>query len=191
MTIQDLRTLHRQAVDEAGTFVRRVQPTDLDRPTPCAAWNLGQLLAHMVGQNRGFAAAVRAGSAEKSAYAPEPFDQEAWAESVDQLVTAFAGADENDRILEVELHPTERLPLEFVVSAQLLDTVVHTWDIASALDLAFNPSPLLVAPILAMAERIPDEENRRQPDAAFAPALPAPESDWGRLLALLGRRLSP
>jgi hypothetical protein len=40
-----------------------------------------------------------------------------------------------------------------------------------------------------MAERIPDEENRRQPNAAFAPAVPAPESDWGRLLALLGRRL--
>jgi uncharacterized protein (TIGR03086 family) len=144
----------------------------------------------MAGQHRGFAAAVRAGSAARSAYAPEPFDLETWTESVDGLLEAFAGATDDARILEVELHPTERLPLEFVLSAQLLDTVVHTWDVASALDLVFTPSPQVVAPILAMAERIPDEDNRTGPNAAFAPALPTPETDWGRLLALLGRRLS-
>lgn len=189
MTVDELRTLHRQAIGEVRPFVRQVDTGDLGRQTPCAGWDLSQLLAHMVGQHRGFAAAVTAGSTARSAYAPEPFDQAKWAESVDALLAAFAGARDDDRILEVELHPTERLPLEFVISAQLLDTVVHTWDVASALDLTYTPSPQLVAPILAMAERIPDGANRTGPDAAFAPALPPSESDWGRLLALLGRRL--
>ena len=143
----------------------------------------------MVGQHRGFAAAVRAGTAEKSAYAPVPFDRQAWTESVDGLLQAFDAAGDEDQVLLIELLPTERLPLEFVVSAQLLDTVVHTWDVATALGVDFTPSPHLVAPILAMAEQIPDGDNRTEPGAAFGPALPPSDGDWSRLLALLGRRL--
>jgi uncharacterized protein (TIGR03086 family) len=189
MTIDELRTLHRRALADASTFVQQVDADDLANPTPCADWDLGQLLAHMVGQHLGFAEAVRAGTAGKSAYAPVRFDQQAWAESVDELVAAFAGATEGDRILQVELHPAEQLPLEFVLSAQLLDTVVHAWDVASALHTTYSPPPELVAPILTLAERIPDGDERKKPGAAFAPALPAPDGDWGRLLALLGRRL--
>ena len=181
--------MHRQAIDEQTPFVERVDTHDLGRPTPCAEWDLGQLLAHMLGQNRGFAAAAAAGTAPKSAYAPAPFDLHSWTESVDGLLAAFAGAADDDHVLLVELLPTEPLPLQFVIGAQLLDTVVHTWDVATALDLTYTPSPQLVAPILAMAEQIPDGDNRTEPDAAFAPAVPAPEDDWGRLLALLGRRL--
>jgi uncharacterized protein (TIGR03086 family) len=189
MTVSELKTLYHRAVAEMQPIVLQAEPDDLNRPTSCADWDLGQLLAHMVGQHRGFAAAVTDGTAEKSAYTPIPFDQQTFAESVDGLLAAFAGAGDDDQVLLVELRPTERLPLEFVISAQLLDTVVHTWDVASALDLTFTPSPQLVAPILAMAQRIPDDDNRLEQDAAFAPALPAPEGDWGRLLALLGRRL--
>ena len=190
MTVTELRTLFRQAVAEMAPIVAHVDTGDLSRATPCAGWDLGQLLAHMLGQNRGFAAAVMAGTAEKSALAPAPFDQQSWTESVDRLLEAFDGAADDDQILLVELLPTERLPLQFVIGAQLLDTVVHTWDVASALDLEFAPSPQLVAPILAMAEGIPDDGNRLEPGAAFAPALPPTDNDWGRLLALLGRRLS-
>ncbi len=182
--------MFRQAVTEMAPIVAQVDTGDLSRSTPCAGWDLGQLLAHMLGQNRGFAAAVAAGTAEKSAYAPAPFDQQSWTESVDGLLEAFDGAGDDDQILLVELLPTERLPLQFVIGAQLLDTVVHTWDVASALDVVFTPSPQLVAPILAMAEGIPDDDKRLEPGSAFAPALPAPpDGDWGRLLALLGRRL--
>jgi uncharacterized protein (TIGR03086 family) len=190
MTIDELRTLHLQAIADATSFTQQLESADLSNSTPCAEWDLGQLLAHMVGQHLGFAEAVREGTADKSAYAPVPFDQQAWGDSVDQLVAAFADATETDRILEVELHPTERLPLEFVLSAQLLDTVVHTWDVASALELTYTPAPQLVAPILAMAEGIPDGDSRTESGAAFGPALAPPDGDWGRLLALLGRRLS-
>jgi uncharacterized protein (TIGR03086 family) len=189
VTIDDLRGLHRQAIADADSFVRQVTSDDYGRPTPCVGWDLSQLLAHMVGQHRGFAAAVRDGTADKCAYAPVPFDRDAWAASSDELLAAFAGAAEHDQILQVELNATERLPLQFVLSAQLLDTVVHNWDVASALGRPYNPSHQLVGPILTLAERIPDGEERKKPGAAFGPALlPPPDGDWGRLLALLGRR---
>ncbi|GLW05998.1 hypothetical protein Misp01_11280 [Microtetraspora sp. NBRC 13810] len=57
-TAVDVQDLDRRALDIAGEVIAQVTIADLDRPTPCAAWNLGELLWHMVGENRSFAAAV-------------------------------------------------------------------------------------------------------------------------------------
>jgi uncharacterized protein (TIGR03083 family) len=45
-------------VADAGSLVDRIGPADLARPTPCAGWDLRALLAHLIGQNHGFAEAV-------------------------------------------------------------------------------------------------------------------------------------
>jgi hypothetical protein len=39
--------VHRRTVLSSIEVVDRVRPGDLDRPTPCAAWSLRELLAHM------------------------------------------------------------------------------------------------------------------------------------------------
>jgi Mycothiol maleylpyruvate isomerase N-terminal domain len=46
------------AVRASIELVDRVTPADLNRPTPCAAWTLYGLLAHMATQHHGFAAAA-------------------------------------------------------------------------------------------------------------------------------------
>jgi uncharacterized protein (TIGR03083 family) len=58
-TISDIRPLHRIAVNASVDIVNAVTPGDLDRPTPCAGWNLSDLLTHMTVQHRGFAASAR------------------------------------------------------------------------------------------------------------------------------------
>jgi hypothetical protein len=55
----DIRVLDQRALKITEAIVSRVDVGLLDRPSPCAEWTLGQLLAHMVGQNYGFAAAAR------------------------------------------------------------------------------------------------------------------------------------
>ncbi|MET7719101.1 maleylpyruvate isomerase N-terminal domain-containing protein, partial [Streptomyces sp. NPDC005407] len=55
-----LRRLHAQAVRDSVTLVRRVAPADLPLPTPCEAWTLADLLAHMTAQHHGFAAVAGA-----------------------------------------------------------------------------------------------------------------------------------
>lgn len=187
MEINDQRPLHRTALDIASGYAGRVTASDLDRPTPCADWNLGELLAHMIGQHRGFAAAVAGGDAPRSASAPVPFSQQSWRESADELIAAFAGADLTASILEVELHQTSPLPATVVIGAQLLDTVVHTWDIARSLGEDFTPDGALVEPVLRIAQRIPDTGNRDAPGAAFDHALLAADTPWHQALALLGR----
>src|SRR3984957_10853129 len=55
----DVRPFHRIAVLNSIAVVDSVRVADLDAPTPCAGWNLADLLAHMTAQHRGFAAAAR------------------------------------------------------------------------------------------------------------------------------------
>ncbi|NML52559.1 hypothetical protein HHL19_17940 [Streptomyces sp. R302] len=55
----DLRRLHARVVRDSVHLVARVTPADLTRPTPCAGWDLKDLLDHMTAQHHGFAAAGR------------------------------------------------------------------------------------------------------------------------------------
>lgn len=181
MTIIDL---HRRALAVAGAVVARVRPADLTRPTPCAGWDLGALLGHMIGQNHGFAEAVETGSAPRSAYAPRPTG---WPGSADRLSTAFAAAPADRTVLLVEISGEQRFPVHVVAGFHLLDTVVHTWDVAAALGEPFRPDDDLVAETLAQARRVPTGPARERPGAAFAPERPAAGDDWDRTLALLGR----
>jgi uncharacterized protein (TIGR03086 family) len=192
-TIDDFRPLHRRALDVAGKVIASVEPADLAWPTPCAAWDLQALLEHAIGQNHGFATAVEGPDAPVSAFAGRPFEPDgveaAWTESAERLATAFAAAPLDRPILLAEFSSEQRFPVAMVVSFQLLDTVVHTWDIATALGQVFRPDDELVAATLAVAERVPTGDVREQPSAPFGPALPDDGSDdWMRALALLGRR---
>ncbi len=187
MVSEDRRSLHRHALQLADGFVDRITASDLTRATPCADWDLGQLLAHMIGQHRGFAAATRDGTAPVSAYAPVRFTLAEWHRSVDELLAAFDAADLAESVIEVELHPTKPLPMPVIIGAQLLDTAVHTWDVARSVDRTFTPDDELAEAVLKIAEPIPDDELREAPGAAFAHSLPATGSPWERALALLGR----
>lgn len=186
---ESLATLHAEAMHTATTYASQVRERDLARPTPCADWDLARLLAHMVGQHRGFARAVRDGHAPKSAYRPEEFTHGRWLDSAYGLLGAIAGADPADQIIQVELHPTRLLSFSTVVGAQLLDTVVHTWDLARAIGLPYIPTDAIAEEVLSVAETIPDSPGRTKPGAAFAPALASTSmaSAWERSLALLGR----
>jgi uncharacterized protein (TIGR03086 family) len=188
--MNDPRLLHRLALDAACQLVERVSTDDLDLATPCGEWTLGDLLAHMIGQHRGFALAVRDRDAPKSAYEPVPFDPSSWTASVSTLLAAFDHAVLDDTAIIIEVRP-KPLPISWIVSAQTLDTAVHTWDIAQAFGQWFEPSQEIVAAVADLAATIPDGEGRERSDAAFGHAMPADGTVWERTLAYLGRDAKP
>jgi Mycothiol maleylpyruvate isomerase N-terminal domain len=49
----DPRTLDRAATAMSLAVVAEVSPAQLDLPTPCGNWRLGDLIAHLVAENRG------------------------------------------------------------------------------------------------------------------------------------------
>jgi uncharacterized protein (TIGR03086 family) len=186
---------HRQALDGATAEVRGLRPGDLDRPSPCAGWDLRALLEHMIGQNHGFAEAVEGPQdAPAPAFAPRSIDDaglvEAWEESADRTAAAFAAAPGERHVLLVEVAVAQRFPLATVLGVHLLDTVVHTWDVATAAGRGFRPDEDLAVVVVGLAARVPDGPARERPDAAFAPAVTGPDGSdpWVDALALLGRR---
>ncbi len=195
--MENILELHRRSVAGLRTVVDRVTPADLDRPTPCAGWDLRALLEHMTGQDRGFAAAVRAARTgddlDASAFAPHPLGPSpatTLAEGLDEVVAAFAaGADGPVLMAEFD----RRVPTPIVVQMHLIDTLVHGWDVAATLgvqdDYVTRLDAEVVGAALAMSEQIPDDEYRETPGASFAHALSAPQDadPWTRVLTLLGR----
>jgi uncharacterized protein (TIGR03086 family) len=181
----ELINLHDDALTLADLHVSGLRPGDMSRPTPCADWSLGELLAHMIGQHLGFARAARELTAPAEAYRPVPFEPASWAQSVRELRDAFAAADLDGAAVAVELAPTP-LPISQLVAAQLLDTVVHTWDVAESVGTEFTPPKDLLAATATIAEAIPDRAFG--PGRAFVSRLSAGGDTWQRTLALVGRR---
>lgn len=187
--------MHRRALADATDIVTGVTPAELDRATPCAGWDLGTLLAHMIGQNAGFAQAVERGDAPLDAFAarrPDPVAlRTAWQDSADRLAGALAAAPLERRVRLVELGADARLAVATLVGLQLLDTVVHTWDVASALDRTFRPDHEIVAEVLTQARLVPDSARTGE-GAAFGAAFDRHSTDdWDRALGLLGRANPP
>lgn len=77
---------HRRSLQDVTALIEEIGAADFGRPTPCGDWTLSELLAHMIGQNHGFAAAVREGDAPLEAFAPRPVSgDDPWARTLTLL----------------------------------------------------------------------------------------------------------
>ncbi|GAB2690780.1 TIGR03086 family metal-binding protein [Nocardia thraciensis] len=189
----DIRELNRRAVNYSVDIVANLTPADLDRPTPCAAWKLSELLAHMTVQHRGFAAAARGHGADLVAWETGPLADDpaaAYAEAAADVVAAFAEPGVPDRTFDMpEFGPGVTVPGSMAIGFHFIDYVVHGWDAARALGLPYVLDDELADPALEIALGVPDTEQREQPGSPFARALPAADSDapLDRILRALGR----
>lgn len=187
----DLIAVHARAVRATTPVVALVRPPDLSLPTPCAEWDLGDLLAHMTVQHRGFAAAAAGRGGDLDTWRPRPVGDDPageYARAAESVVAAFAepGILQRDFLLP-EITP-QPVPGRLAISMHLVDYVVHGWDVARTLGVAYELPPEVLAATLPIAESVPDGAERRAPGAAFAPRLPHPGEDpLDRILALLGR----
>ncbi len=174
-------------------IARQITPDHLTRPTPCSDWTVRQLLDHMTTENLGFGAAARGHGAEPTAWVGDPARQDPVADylaATETLISAFAEPGVLERSFALPLLARDRqFPGELAVLMQLVDSVVHAWDLARALDLPLTVDDDITTEVLALCEQIPNDESRREPGAAFGPAVPhaddAPALE--RIVALLGR----
>lgn len=187
-TFDKLLALHRETTAEAGALVARTADADLHLPTPCADWDLADLLAHMIGQQDGFAAAVARGDAPASAYAGPAITPATllprWESSARNLDAAFAGADPTAdvRLAELDL----RVPVALALGMQLLDTAVHAWDVATALGATYRPGAAAVSFVLESA-RVIAARPGGTPGVFAAPVAERGDDAWADALRLLGR----
>ena len=180
------------ALDGTGRLVAAVTEEQWELPTPCSDWTVRQLVNHVVGGNRLFTRVLggeplpprdqlgrRAGEDQLGA---DPSD--AYATSAADLLTALRAPGALEGTYTV---PAATLPGPAIVHLRTVETLVHGWDLARAMD---RPAPFpeeLAEGELAFSRdllgRMP--EGRRPFGAARPADDAAPAID--RLAALLGR----
>lgn len=192
----DIRPFHRTAVRTSVALVNSVRPADLRAVTPCADWQLVDLLAHMTVQHRGFAAAARGMGARpevwdvdtvRDAVASDP--GAAYADAAKDVLAAFS----DDAVLEAsfalpDFGPGAAFPGAVAVGFHFVDYVVHGWDVATTLGVPFTLSDEVVDAALPLALMAPEGEARDVSGAPFAHAIDGPSrSSLDKILRYLGR----
>jgi uncharacterized protein (TIGR03086 family) len=170
-------------------LVARSTPADFTKATPCAAWTLYGLVAHMTTQNLGFAASARGdgdlGNWKLVSLGDDPVAT--YRDSVKEVLDAFAAIDRDELPLpefstEITFRPEQVLGFHFV------DYVVHSWDVARTLGLPVDFDQEVLDAALRITESVPGGQSRLAPGAAFGPAVGGGElSGLDRVVALLGR----
>lgn len=190
MAIKKLQELHSRAMRACAGAVAQATPADLGRPTPCAGWTLADLLAHMTVQDRGFAGAARGAVTTVDDWHPVDHGDEAiirYAEAAADVERAIAedGVLERDFVIP-EFTTGQPIKGPNAVRAHLIDAVVHGWDVARTLGVSYELDDEVLAESLAIAESIPDGDNR---GTFFSRAVAAdPQAaPLDRIVAHLGR----
>jgi uncharacterized protein (TIGR03086 family) len=164
-------------------------PADLTRPTPCAQWNVAQVLRHSAGDQRAYAAAItgRDGPTEDP-FAPSGVPILDPAELLEPALAASAAAFATVDPAGTTPTPLPHgaLPAATAAGAAALDAAVHAWDLAVA---AGRPSPLdddLAARLLPVAHAIVEPLREY---GVYAAALEPTDTEGAaaRLLRYLGR----
>ncbi|OXM50521.1 TIGR03086 family metal-binding protein [Amycolatopsis alba] len=191
MPIDELRILDALVTRTSLDLVTKITPADLTKPTPCSAWTLHGLLAHMTTQHHGFAAAA-GGDGHLDHWRLLPLGDDpiaTYRESVDRVLNAFAPHDLDDRKFSLPEFSTEvTFTAEQALGFHFVDYLVHSWDVAKTLGLPVKFDQEVLDVGLKFAEAIPDGQNRTTPGAAFGPAVDATgPSDLDTIVALLGR----
>ncbi|WP_197694342.1 TIGR03086 family metal-binding protein [Mycobacterium sp. 852002-40037_SCH5390672] len=196
-TITDVRPFHRLAVQASVEIVAAVTRDDLRRSTPCAGWNLLDLLAHMTAQHHGFAAAARGDGDSPTRWASDRV-ADAVAADPGGVYTAAAAdvldAFALDGVLDApfalpEIGPGATFPGAMAIGFHFVDYVAHGWDVARSIGAPFSLPGDVVAAVLPLVFAVPDGEYRSTDGAPFGPAIAAPDgaADLDRVLSHLGR----
>jgi uncharacterized protein (TIGR03086 family) len=196
-TISDFRPSHRIAVQTSVDVVSAVTVDDLRRPTPCARWDLGDLLAHMTVQHRGFAASARGHGADLAVWdvasvvdAVSHDPAGTYATAAADVLEAFAADDALTASFALpEFGPGATAPGEMAIGFHFVDYVVHAWDVASTIGASLDLPDDVIAAVLPLAVAVPDGEFRDAEGAPFRRAIDADGSAAGleRILLHLGR----
>ena len=120
-----------QLVQGFEQLIAAVRDDQWTGATPCAEWNVRNLVNHVVRSNRGFAAALRG----EPQPAPEPADvlgddpRAAYRASGAELLEAFGQPGAMERVVTV---PFGTVPGSVALHLRNTELLVHGWDLARA-----------------------------------------------------------
>jgi len=178
------------AVAQAQAVIDAVRPDDLDRPTPCAEFDVAQVLRHLVGVAGRIDHVGRGGF---FADAPSVIDDLDLAAAPAEFRARSAAAIDawapDERLTATYQAPWGESPGFGMVVAYTQELVVHSWDLAQGIGFD-DLDPALAAGCLATAKQFVPAEIRVSDDLPFGPVVEVPEDadPYLQLAGWLGRR---
>jgi uncharacterized protein (TIGR03086 family) len=175
-------TLFGAATTQAAAVINAVTNEQLGDATPCSEWTVQQLIDHMIG-GPDYLAAAAAG------IAPAPRSGSSAGDYVSAVSVALNGLRQPGALDLVCMSPLGfEWPLVQAAAGTFMDTLIHTWDLATATG---QPSTLdsgLVDACIALF--LPDMPEQGRAGGLIGPAVevPADAGPQARLLGALGRR---
>jgi uncharacterized protein (TIGR03086 family) len=161
--------------------LRTLTEGDYTRQTPCAEYNVGQLVDHLYGSIAGIARALGVEVVDTPGAAPEV----RIADAAQPALEAFQTRGLEDT---VDMGFAE-LPATMVASILNLEFLVHAWDFAAATGQKLEVSPALSDYVLGLARNTISPQMR---GASFAEETVVGESaeSLDRLIAFTGRQVA-
>lgn len=156
------------------------------RPTPCADWNVRDLLNHLTSEHRWAPHLLRGETLDQvgDRYAGDLLGQDplgAWRAAIAGSVLAWGQADP-----EGTVHTSMgQIPVQEYASQMLVDLTVHAWDLARAVGV--RPHLVAEAVEACLAYEKPRVAGGEVPGIFAASVATDSESRVDQLVALLGR----
>jgi len=164
-----------------------VRPSELDRPTPCASWDVRSLIDHLFGTIRWGVVAVSGGELLLEGTNGDLLT------SYDETIEIALAAFEANGVLDMRLSlPIGDLSGADVMGIVTRDQFVHGWDLARAIGHETDLDPELAGELLVEARfSIPDELRGPDGVGTFGAivGVPAGASPADQLAAFLGRSM--
>ena len=150
-----------RASHSAEAVLARLEPSGYDRPSPCPEMTVAQVAAHLIGGIRGFAEVGEGGELRFDADLDADLGEESpagvYRAAIDRLLAAFAGPGRLDSTYSMPWGPTTGVQL---IGFELIETVVHSWDIARGLGVELQVDDDVVRATLAGARLWVDDSVR-------------------------------
>ncbi|MFN2506782.1 MAG: TIGR03086 family metal-binding protein [Acidimicrobiales bacterium] len=165
----------------------------LDRPTPCPAYTLGDLVDHVGGLALAFTAAARKATSETGSQAPSGHASrlvDDWRTRIPRDLTALAEAwrDPSAWSGMTEAGGVE-MPGEVAGLVTLDELVIHGWDVARSTGQPYDCDPALLEAVHGFVAQfsVPGQEAGRE--GLFGPVVPVPDDAplLDRVIGLTGR----
>ncbi len=178
-----------RAVDAAAEMIGVVTDADLGRATPCAGWDVGALIAHMVWICEVYADGLSGGTPPAAASDLGRHDPAAsYGEASGRAMVAWRAGVEPDQMLAL---PFGTLPVALGVWVFIGDQLIHTWDLATALGRDFTmPAEIAAQQLELMKQHYNPEARGADRPFGVATECPPDASVQDQLIALSGRQLA-
>lgn len=181
------------ATKRLAELIRQVTPGDLDKPTPCPAYTVGDLLDHIGGLSLAFTAAATKQTDDLAGMAPSGDASrlgEDWQVDIPRDLDALAAAW---RTPDAWTGDTKAggmdMPAQTAGLVAADELVVHGWDLARATGQSYELPPELLVAAHEFLSMFASPDAPAGPTVAFGPArsLPDDAPAFDKVVAKAGR----